>query len=217
MSFDKGLLLDLDGTLIDNIEDIYGVFVRFHAQHACTTNRKQFYKYNGIPLEEVLLDLKNYYQLKESIQELLDEYKHLLNDLDEAAVIRETALDVLSYARKNGYRIALVTSSLGARARLILENNSLSEYFDVLVCSDDVTTGKPDKEPFELAIHKLGLKAGRTIAVEDSLNGIISAKLAGSNVYYLTRPGYQLSAQEESHILKQINNFSELMDILKNA
>ena len=55
--------------------------------------------------------------------------------------------------------------------------------FDALVCADDVSVTKPDPEPYLLAAKLLDVDPGRCVALEDSPNGVASAKppAAGSS------------------------------------
>src|SRR6476659_7618356 len=54
--------------------------------------------------------------------------------------------------------------------------------FDVLVCANDVSMTKPDPEPYLLAAKLLGADPARSIALEDSPNGVASAEAAGCRV-----------------------------------
>ena len=51
----------------------------------------------------------------------------------------------------------------------------MEEYFDAIVCGDDVSKGKPDPEIFLKACYKLGLKPENCIVIEDSPAGIKGA------------------------------------------
>ena len=52
----------------------------------------------------------------------------------------------------------------------------MSKYFDITITANDVDKGKPDPNPYLLAIKKLNCK--RPVVFEDSLFGIQSAKNA---------------------------------------
>jgi len=54
--------------------------------------------------------------------------------------------------------------------------------FDALVCANDVSVTKPDPEPYLLAAKLLGADPARSIALEDSPNGVASAEAAGCRV-----------------------------------
>jgi len=53
---------------------------------------------------------------------------------------------------------------------------------DVMVTANDITSGKPDPEPFLLAAQKLGVDPKRCLVFEDAPAGISSAKAAGCSV-----------------------------------
>jgi sugar-phosphatase len=58
----------------------------------------------------------------------------------------------------------------------------LTSGFDAIVTATDVTSGKPDPEPFSLAATRLGVDPAKCIAFEDSANGLRSARAAGMTV-----------------------------------
>ena len=52
----------------------------------------------------------------------------------------------------------------------------------VLVTSEDVTTGKPDPECYELAAQKLGVNVKECLVFEDAAVGILAAQAVGARV-----------------------------------
>jgi beta-phosphoglucomutase-like phosphatase (HAD superfamily) len=56
------------------------------------------------------------------------------------------------------------------------------ENFDVVVCGDEVTTPKPDPEPYRTAARLLGVPIERCVAIEDSPTGVTSAVASGAAV-----------------------------------
>ncbi len=48
-----------------------------------------------------------------------------------------------------------------------------------MVCANDVTRGKPDPEPYQLAVRRLGAEPGRCLVLEDSITGVTAAEAAG--------------------------------------
>jgi HAD superfamily hydrolase (TIGR01509 family) len=61
------------------------------------------------------------------------------------------------------------------------------ENFDAVVCGDEVTRTKPHPEPYLTAARLLGAPIGRCVAIEDSPNGIASARAAGAVVVAVLR------------------------------
>ncbi|GAA2578842.1 HAD-IA family hydrolase [Actinomadura fulvescens] len=85
----------------------------------------------------------------------------------------------------NGLPWAIVTSmdTGQLRARTRVAGVPLPE---VVVTADEVTRGKPDPEGYLLAAHRLGVRAGDCVVVEDAPAGIRAGKQAGATVIAVT-------------------------------
>ncbi|MGH7465634.1 MAG: HAD-IA family hydrolase, partial [Longimicrobiales bacterium] len=76
---------------------------------------------------------------------------------------------------------AVVTSGIRAVAELRIRHTRLSDP-PVLVCADDIRSGKPDPEGFLAAAQRLGVEPGRCLVIEDAPPGIEAARAAGMRV-----------------------------------
>lgn len=100
--------------------------------------------------------------------------------LQKFGIEKKPGLDeLLGYLKKSGRKIAAATATDRERTTLYLEKVNVLPYFDVLVCGDMVTRGKPDPEIYQKACRELGLLPEECMALEDSPNGIRSAWAAG--------------------------------------
>lgn len=93
--------------------------------------------------------------------------------------IKPGLLEVLERLRKAGLTLAVATSSRRAIAEEYLINANVLKYFDITVCGDEVTQGKPHPEIFLRAARALNTEPGECFMVEDSENGLLSATRAG--------------------------------------
>lgn len=86
----------------------------------------------------------------------------------------------LQDAKSAGVRLAIASSSPHAWVDAQLARLGLTEWFEVVCCSDDVDgRGKPDPAVYLAAVEGLGVKGGRVLALEDSPHGVAAAKAAG--------------------------------------
>ena len=83
-------------------------------------------------------------------------------------------------------KIGLATSSNAAIQQAIFDGLDLWPYFDAVVTGDDLDRGKPDPEAYVKASSRIGLPAGRCLVIEDSDNGVRSARAAGCRVIGIT-------------------------------
>lgn len=93
--------------------------------------------------------------------------------------IKKGLIQVLERLRKSGLRMAVATSSRREIAEEYLINANVYKFFDVLVCGDEVTQGKPHPEIFLKAAEQINLAPQQCLMFEDSENGIYSASDAG--------------------------------------
>jgi HAD superfamily hydrolase (TIGR01509 family) len=86
--------------------------------------------------------------------------------------------------------LALASSSNRELIDLVLELSGLARHFSVTVSSEEVARGKPAPDVYLEAGRRLGLPPERCAAIEDSENGIRSAKAAGMRVLAIPNPQY---------------------------
>lgn len=96
----------------------------------------------------------------------------------EGVPFRPGARELLAAASAHPLPQALVTMSL---RRMAVQIASLieGEPFAVVVAGDDAERPKPHPEPYLQAARALGVAPGRTVAIEDSVTGVRSARAAG--------------------------------------
>ncbi len=133
----------------------------------------------GAPMEARAAFLQARYGVRLSIPEIQRlTVEHVLSRIATGFAWRPGACELLAEAKRLGIPTALVTSSPRVIAQAVVE--ALPEgSFDVLVVDEDVTCNKPDPEPYLAAANRLGVDPLRCIAIEDSLNGTLSAQQAG--------------------------------------
>jgi len=118
----------------------------------------------------------------EVVQRLDEVYRKRLPLIDDA---RE-AVERLA-AR---WPLGLASSSNREVIDLVLDLSGLARYFRVTVSSEEVPRGKPAPDVYLEAARGLGVPPERCAAVEDSHNGIRSAKAAGMRVIAIPNQHY---------------------------
>ena len=88
-------------------------------------------------------------------------------------------LDHLADARRLGLRLAVASSSSRDWVEGHLAERGLLEYFAAIVTRDDVSRVKPDPALYATAVARVGSEPASAFAIEDSFNGVTSAKRAG--------------------------------------
>ena len=90
--------------------------------------------------------------------------------------------------------LGLASSSNRELIDLALEASGLEPLFATTVSSEEVARGKPAPDVYLEAARRLGVRPDRCAAVEDSENGILSAKAAGMRVLAIPNPQFPPAA-----------------------
>jgi beta-phosphoglucomutase len=94
--------------------------------------------------------------------------------------------EFLPFARQTFKKLGVATSATIRDFSLAARKYELLPWFDVIVTSEDTMWHKPDPEPYLKAMAMLGVSACQTLVIEDSPNGIQSAKSANCVVVAVT-------------------------------
>jgi HAD superfamily hydrolase (TIGR01509 family) len=86
--------------------------------------------------------------------------------------------------------LGLASSSNRELIDFVLEVSGLGRLFRATVSSEEVPRGKPAPDVYLEAARRLDVAAKRCAAVEDSENGILSAKAAGMRAIAIPNPGF---------------------------
>jgi len=176
MSDDRGVIFDLDGVLINSEPLHCRAFQDILAAYGVTVTEQDYYaKYlvysDREVLERLLPDLR---RLNAAVAAKERRYWELL----EAGVPAfPDGLALL--ARTDGWRVGLATGSIRREAELALRSLGVAGRFGAIIAREDYEKGKPDPQPYLLAVRALGLSPPRCVVVEDAPGGIRAAKAAG--------------------------------------
>jgi HAD superfamily hydrolase (TIGR01509 family) len=93
---------------------------------------------------------------------------------------------------------------------LVLELSGLDRFFRATVSSEEVARGKPSPDVYLEAASRLGADPKKTAAVEDSRNGILSAKAAGMRVIAIPNERFPPGEEALSEAEVVLESISEL-------
>lgn len=98
--------------------------------------------------------------------------------------VKKGLIEVLERLKRNEILLAVATSSKRMIAEEYLHDADVYKYFDVIVCGDEVTCGKPHPEIFLTAASRINCNLESCLIIEDSENGLLAAsKAEGLPVY----------------------------------
>ncbi len=178
----KGVLFDLDGTILDSMPWHIKAWQEIFATQGITIEEEFLYLNEGAIESSHLLEAVEQQGLtpeESTIMALLvRQAEHFNKNFARFVTPFPDTLATLERLRDLDLELALITSSTGPVVERVL-GKEIRDLFAVIVTGDQVKKGKPHPEPYLTGLNKLGLDPQTALAVENAPAGIRSAKAAG--------------------------------------
>lgn len=176
----RAIVFDFDGTLVDTETPELNVWNEVFAEHGVTMPEGYWASIVGRGAEQ------EYERPKELLERLTGQ--PFENDRDRhgrtmrliaAEPLRPGVLALLEEARAAGTPCAVASSSRHSWVDPALAERRIDDFFETVVCADDVARAKPFPDLYLEACRRLGVAPEAAVAIEDSLNGMRAALAAG--------------------------------------
>lgn len=213
----KGVVLDMDGLMFDTELLTFKIWNEILTEKGYDYSFEIYKQTIGIRTVEVKKFYSDLYgksfDYDKIYREAIDRFWKYTEE--KGVPIKKGLFELLDFLKKSKIKVALATSTTTKSAREILRRAKVLEYFDILVCGDMVTNGKPHPEVFLKAANKLELKTDECIGLEDSINGIRS--LYNANMKAVMIPDLIEPTDEiKPMIYKVCKDLTEVVGLIDN-
>lgn len=176
-----GVILDLDGTIVDSTADYLAVWAELLTEHGLDDDPAAFAARATRTNVQILL----------GSDAPADEIERLAADQAARGQARMRArgvrahpgmVELIHALHAQGVKLALATAAERANAEWCLAQLGIENDFDSVVVDRDVPRGKPAPDIYLEALARLGAAPARCGVMEDSVTGTRAAKAAGLRV-----------------------------------
>jgi beta-phosphoglucomutase len=171
----KALLLDFNGTLLDDEPIMCRIFQDLFAEAGKPLSDQEYYGQLAGLSDQELVERWLGEPRPDLIEKKIAAYKKAVHMMEMPGPAERMAL------RRAAHEVELAIVSGASREEIeaVLSEAKLLARIPVIIAAEDVTHGKPHPEGYRRALHALGVDAAEAIAVEDSDVGVAAAKAAG--------------------------------------
>jgi HAD superfamily hydrolase (TIGR01509 family) len=172
----QAVLFDVDGTLLDTTEFIYGGFDHTLAAHGYPPAERAAY---ARVMGKTLVD--GYVALAPGCDaDLLIETHRAWQAVNlHLSVPYPDAVQVLRTLRDAGLRLAAITTRSRRTSVRTIEQAGLADYLDLILSFEDVPAIKPDPAPLLIALERLEVPPAAAVMVGDTDADILAGRAAG--------------------------------------
>lgn len=209
----RGIIFDLDGTLIEAYEAIYlGLKEAFRKLGREIFPFSDVRKYLKADLETTLIQFFSPEEVLKAVPIMRRKYEEVY--LDKTHFLNG-AREVLEALHSKGLLLGIASNKFGRFSRGALAHLGVEDYFRSVIGAGDVPRNKPFPDMIEATLREMDLSPEEVVFVGDTLTDIETGQQAGVDVYALPTGFHsklELSQQKPKRILKNLNELLQLVN-----
>ena len=187
----QAFIFDLDGVIIDSIPlwSESELIILKRKPLKVPLDFEAYAKQMRFRYSYMMSELKEQHDIKDPIEKLRIERANIIKNLYRRKLkLMPGFLTLVKRLRKQGYKLAIGTSTPPVIFSYVLQKFKLRQYFDYHLASMEINSHKPEPDVFIAVAQKLKIQPKECIVIEDSEHGILAAKRAGMRCIALRHP-----------------------------
>jgi HAD superfamily hydrolase (TIGR01509 family) len=177
----KALIFDFDGLMVDTEQSIFNAYRKIFTEHGAELPLSTWEGIIGSTghRDRIFLDLEQQIGRPVDRDDLRERARQEHHGISSQLPAIDGVATQIADAQRLGLGLGVASSSTVAWVHGHLQRLGLIQHFGILCTREDVVEVKPNPEIYALAAYRLGVEPQEAVALEDSPNGIASAKAAG--------------------------------------
>ncbi len=124
------------------------------------------------------------------------------------------AKEVLENLKERNFKISILSNGTPALLNELISSNNLNNFFDDLFSIEEVKIYKPDSKVYELPVKKYEIKPEQITFLSSNTWDVSGGGNYGYNAIWVNRNN-TIFDNLDYHPNKEINNLTQLLDIIK--
>ena len=211
----KGIIFDLDGTLIDSMKVWFDVDRKLLRENGITTPSESVSeKVRTMSIEQSSRFFIEELGLKLTQEQIISRIEELVRiEYEQNIPLKPHVEEILGHLDEKGIPYGIATATYRSLAEAVLKRLGIFERFRFVLTDVDYPRGKRFPEIFLGAAERLGTLPEETLVIEDSLHCIETAVRAG----FRTAAVYdEVSAAESDEIKRLADVYADSLAELQN-
>jgi HAD superfamily hydrolase (TIGR01509 family) len=184
------VIFDLDGVLMDSEQRWNGAKEALVRETGGRWREEAPAVMMGMSSSEWAAYLRDELGVPSDVQEISREVVRRMEDGYRSSLPLLPGAEAAVRALGERWPLGLASSSNREIIDLVLELSGFGDAFRVTVSSEEVARGKPAPDVYLKTAGELGVEPARCVAIEDSSNGLRSARAASMAVIAVPNPHY---------------------------
>ena len=212
----KVVMLDFDGTIARTIPAILHASEKMLNMHGYTIDPVQVERNFGLALPEAFRCFANDPNIDDAtIEQMILEFNSIYkNECEPLIELFDGVIETLDRLHKAGVTLLIASNNIRSVLNRLTARLDIAEYFDGIVCADDVVNAKPAPDIALLAIERYNVKAEEALVVGDSTFDMDMGRGANCHLCGVTFGSHTAEMLRATGAKYIIDHFSELEKIV---
>ena len=207
----KGIIFDLDGTMVDNMNTHHRAWQRKLASLGLDwdldTVKREVHGVNEEIIERIFGDRFSPEERRRISAEKEQEYRTIFRTSLKLVAGLPGLLEELS---RTNLPMAVGTAAPVENVDFVLDNLGIRHYFRAVLHAGHVSKGKPDPEIFRKAVDAMEVRPEDCLVFEDSPTGAETAQRLGSKTIIVTTTHREDEFRDFSNVVGFVKDYSGL-------
>ena len=215
----SGILFDMDGTVLDSEGLFDKAQLRFLKENDILVSSEDLSEFKGLSYKHFYPQFMSKFNITGAVDGIRLKLRTYLHE------IMETELEYIegfeefynSYISGHQVKVGIVTNTTRLSYQKIDQCVGIGNYFPYSLTASESREPKPSPVPFIQAMDDLKLTSDKTLIIEDSQTGLLSAVGSGAQVIGITT---SLSKQDILNIdnsIHVVDTYQDIADYLENC
>ena len=183
----KGIIFDMDGTIVDSLPYHYEAWKIFFNENKVENFSEKLNEYKGGGTLDLMRTVYGNQYSKKELKKMSEDKEKIFRKIYKGEIKQILGFKkFLDELKSKDIMVGLASNAIRKNVSMIINELEIYDYFDSIICGDEVNNGKPNPEMFNETIDRFNINKDECLIFEDSLEGVLAAKNSGVKVIGIT-------------------------------
>ncbi len=215
------VLIDVDGTLVDSVPDLawcVDAMMRELGMPERGEKRVRHWVGNGVErlVQRALVNQLDGEPETELYEKALPIFRDLYSEnTSKRSCLYDGVKQALDFLKTTGVRMGCVTNKASQFTLPLLQDLGVRDYFEIVICGDEVEHKKPHPLPLLMATEKLGTSPQASMMIGDSMSDVNAARAAEFQIVCMSygyNHGEDISDYDPDAVIDSMDEIRDIID-----